>query len=137
MPYTSASQIAAAIPGPALTDALDDDRDQVADPGLLDTIIAQASQTVDAFLASIYDVPFADPAPAPVKEAAFVFACELIYARRERTGDENPFTKRANAMRDLLKQIGSGKQPLAGATPRSFTPGAAITECISVNGSMR
>ena len=96
-----------AIPGPRLRDALDDDGDGQADEGLLDAIIASVDGAVDAYLAGLYDVPFATP-PAPVIEASLVFACERIYDRRPGAEDRNPWRSRADWWRERLERIGKG-----------------------------
>jgi len=126
MSYVTQTQIETAIPAPHLLDALDDNRDGVADTGLLTAIIAQASQAVDAFLCGLYDVPFTDP-PAIVKEAAFVFACELIYARREMGGDDkkSPWLGRANAWRTQLQKVAGSELPLDSTTTPTI-PGVAV-----------
>jgi phage gp36-like protein len=135
MAYVTQAQIQTAIPAPHLVDALDDDRDGTADASLLDEIIAKAGLAVDAYLGSIFEVPFATP-PSAVKEAAFIFACELIYDRRE-AGEKNPFRSRANTWRERLEKIGSGELPLDAATDRTFEPGAAITETAVIDSSTR
>jgi len=63
---------------------------------------------VDAYLASSYVTPFTDPIPAKVSEAAFLFACERIYDRRELI-DKNPYRARADEMRAILKLIAQGE----------------------------
>ena len=135
MSYCTSEQIQTAIPAPHLNDALDDDRDGSADSGVLTAIIAQADQAVDGYLSGLYTVPFASPPPA-AREASFVFACELVYARRQ-IMDKNPFTDRANEWRKRLEQIGSGKLPLDAATEKSFTPGAAVLEDAVIDASTR
>lgn len=135
MSYCTQAQIETTIPPQHLNDALDDDRDGTADSGILDNIIEKASQQVDALLSGRYEVPFATP-PTAVKEAAFIFACELIYDRRQIL-DKNPFKDRADKWRERLEKIGAGDLPLDAATEPAFTPGAAITENVSVDGSMR
>jgi phage gp36-like protein len=107
MSYTTQSELSAAIPAPHLNDACDDDGDGAADAGVLDSIIAAASLAVDALLAARYAVPFTDPAPAMCREAAFVFAAELIYSRRQ-IAERNPFKDRADTWRDRLAKIGTG-----------------------------
>lgn len=136
MSYVTQSRIQTVIPAPHLNDALDDDRDGMADSGVLDEIIAAASQAVDALLAPRYAVPFEDPAPALVAEGAFIFACELIYDRRQIT-DKNPFKERADKLRTRLDGIGKGEGELDAALPHAVIPGAAITEDVSVNDTMR
>jgi hypothetical protein len=136
MPYVTQAQIQTAIPAPHLNDALDDDRDGLADAGLLDLVIAKASQAVDAALSGIFDVPFTDPAPAAVAEAAFIFSCELVYDRRQIV-EKNPFKDRADDWRGRLEKIGKGDLPLDATLERNFSPGAAVTENVSVDGTMR
>lgn len=135
MAYTSQAEIETLIPGPHLVDALDDDRDGAADAGLLATILTQASNAVDSYLAGIYTVPFVDPIPPVCKESGCVFACEMVYARRGVPADENPFTKRANFWRDRLEKIGKGEIPLDAGQVRLVTPGAAVTEPMATEGS--
>ena len=116
MSYTSQSQIETLIPPADLTAILDDDRDGQPDSGLLDNIIAGASQAVDAYLAASYPMPLPNPAPAAAAEAALLFACEMCYARRLNQDQKNPFTSRANYWRERLAQIGRGEIPLDGST---------------------
>lgn len=134
MAYTTQADIEANIPGPYLVDALDDDKDGNADPGLLDTIVSGASNAVDSYLAGIYTVPL-NPVPAVAKEASCVFTCEMIYARRGVPVDENPFTKRANFWRDRLEKIGKGEIPLDAGQVREVAPVAAITDAMATEAS--
>jgi hypothetical protein len=91
---------------------------------------------VDAYLSGLYTVPFADPAPAPCREAAFVFACERVYDRRQIL-EKNPFKDRADFWRKRLEAIGKGEIPLDANQGKSFTPGAKVTENVAIDGSMR
>lgn len=134
MPYTTQSEIETKIPATHLVDALDDDGDGTADEGVLTAIIESAGNAVDAYLAGLYAVPFAT-VPAPAREAAFVFACETIYDRRQIL-DKNPFKDRADFWRKRLEAIGKGEIPLDASQAKSYTPGAAITEDVSLDGSM-
>ena len=136
MPYTTQAKIQTLIPAADLTDALDDDRDGAADEGLLDTIIETAGNAVDAFLSGLFEVPFATP-PAVVQEAALIFCCEAIYARRLSADKINPFTARANAWRARLEKIGNGDLTLDAATEKPNTPGAVITETLGVDETLR
>lgn len=136
MSYVTQNQIETAIPAQHLVDALDDDRDQVADAGKLDEVIAAASQQVDSYLESRYTVPFTT-VPKKVAEAAFTFTCELLYQRRGLFGDDNPWFKRAEAWRELLKKIGEGEGQITAGEGQAFTPGAAVTEDTVINDSMR
>jgi phage gp36-like protein len=135
MAYTTQARIETAIPAQHLVDALDDDGDGMPDGGVLTEILASADQAVDAFLAGLFAVPFVAPAPAAVCEAAFVFACERIYDRRQIL-DKNPWSGRADDWRKRLEEIGSGKLALDAGLEKSFTPGAVVTETARVDGSM-
>ena len=106
MPYVTRQQIEDKIPPPALLDALDDDGDGQEDAGRFDSIVATASQEVEGYLAGLYTVPFADPAPAKVRAAAFAFTCELIYNRRE-SKIPDWLTVQLKFWRDHLQKVGN------------------------------
>lgn len=135
MSYVTQARIETAIPAAHLRDALDDDGDGQADSGLIEEIIASASQAVDAFLAGLFTVPFADPAPAVAAEAAFVFACERIYDRRQIL-EKNPFAERADFWRKRLEAIGKGEIPFDASQVKPKSPGAAVTSNVGIDGSM-
>ena len=111
--YTNAAAIYSKIPQPRVIEALDDDGDGQIDAGALDQIIANASLAVDGALQSRYSgqIPF-DPIPPFVAQCALIFACEDICRRREITGDKNPFTAEAKALRDRLDLIAKRIIPL-------------------------
>lgn len=134
MPYVTQQRIETAIPPQHLRDGLDDDGDGQADEGLLDEIIDSAGQAVDAMLAGLFAVPF-DPVPAVVAEAAFVFACERVYERRQIT-ERNPWREKADAWRERLEKIARGELKLDSTQDAAFVPGAAVTEAAKINGSM-
>lgn len=136
MAYVTQSEIEAKIPATVLNDALDDDGDGAADAGVLDSVIALAAQEVDGFLAGVFDVPFADPAPAKVRTAAFAITCEMIYQRRNVPEDKNPYAKVAAWWREHLQRVGNRELTLDAATDPANTPGAVITEDVSVDGGM-
>lgn len=137
MSYTTQEKVETLIPPQYLVDALDDDRDGAADEGLLDTIIEAASNEVDGFLAGRFTIPFEDPAPAAVAEAALVFVCERLYARRLVPDEKNPFTARANAWRERLQKMGDGTLPLDASLTRPNTPGASIVEDVTLDDTLR
>ena len=136
MAYLTLNDLAAAIPAPLLNDACDDDRDGVADAGLLDQIILRASAAVDSYLASLYPVPFVSPPPVVI-EAALIFACEMIFARRLQPEESNPYQERAKTWRIRLEQIGADKLPLDAALVRVFAPGAVLSEPIALDATLR
>lgn len=135
MAYVTREQVAARIPPPVLNDALDDNGDGTEDDGLFDQVVAAASQEVDGYLAGLFTVPFTDPAPAKVKAAAFAFTCEAIYQRRN-----VPFPDwlklQVEFWRKHLTAVGNRDLPFDAAISKAFTPGAAVTENVSVNGQM-
>lgn len=133
MAYVTQVQVETKIPALVLNDALDDNGDGLADSGKLDEIIALASQEVDGYLAGLFDVPFADPAPAKVATAAFVFTCEAIYQRRSISDEKNPFAKTAAWWREHLQRVGNRELPFDAATEPAFTPGASVVDDVSVD----
>lgn len=120
--YITRAQIVNKIPAPTLNDALDDDRDGAADVGLLEAIIDEASECVDALVGARYTTPFTGTIPALVERAALAFACEIIYARRPGV-EKNPFKAEADTYREQLRLVAERKVAIAGAT--EVTPGAA------------
>jgi hypothetical protein len=132
MSYVTRDLVAARIPAPVLTDALDDNGDGIEDAGLFDNIVAAASQEVDGYLAGLYNVPFADVAPAKVRAAAFAFTCEAIFQRRN-----VPFPKWLEEQvlfwRPHMAKVGNRELPFDAGVAKAFTPGAADTECNSIN----
>ena len=111
-----------------LIEALDD-----SGSGTLDTILAgricqRASDAVDSFLSGRYIVPLS-PVPKLAVEAAIIFACEQIYNRRRQGVDQkNPYSGRANDLRDRLKLIADRKESLDATERPAFVPGAIIGE---------
>lgn len=131
MAYITMADLTGKIPGPFLIEALDDDQDGAADPAVLSQVIADAEGSVDAILGTRFTVPFLNPLPAPVVNAAKVFACELIYQRRGKTPDQNPFTAAADQLRDpekgTLTLMARGELPLTPALNRAQPSGTVIS----------
>ena len=120
-----------------LAEALDDDgsgeKKEIC--GKLERILQRASAAVDAFLAGRYVVPLS-PVPALAAEAAVIFTCEIIYNRkRQSTEEKNPYTPRANDMRERLKRIAVRRESLDAAERPAFTPGAVISTPSALTGS--
>jgi phage gp36-like protein len=115
MAYTTQAAIEAKVPAPVLTDALDDDGDGERDAGLLDQIIANASEAVDALICNRVSCPVEAP-PASVRSAALWFAVEEIYARRQKDLPRDFATAIATA-RKWLEAVRSGAQSLDAAVP--------------------
>lgn len=134
--YITGETVADEIGGWArLNDALDDDGDGQVDAGLLERLVAAASNAVDGFLQGRYVTPL-NPVPAIAVEAALVFTIEKIYNRRKQGPNEkNPYEERANVMRRRLKDIADRKESLDAEEKAAFRPGAVINEETRLNGS--
>lgn len=128
MPYSSRDDVTIDIPPDFLVQALDDDGDRVEDEGLFQKIQARADRKVDALLSSRYTTPFVGVIPPLVAEAATVFCGEMIYGRRGRTGEENPFGAAADDYRERLLKIADGEAELALSNRPARPPVSLITE---------
>ena len=115
MPYTTQAAIQAKVPAQILTDALDDNGDGLPDAGLLDAIIANASDAVDAYLCNRIALPLPNPT-ASVRIAALWFAIEEIYGRRQAELPPEFAKAIANAC-TWLEAIRDGKQQLDATAP--------------------
>lgn len=111
--YTDQSEIEAQLPPDFLVQALDDDNDGSADSGLLDQVIENASEEVDSLLGQRYTTPFVSPFPPVVSTASRFFVLEMLYLRRGFHGEANPWTARADKIRERLSRIGKGEEPLS------------------------
>jgi phage gp36-like protein len=118
-----------------LLEALDDDGDGQLDAGLVGRLCPRASDAVDGFLAGRYVVPLS-PVPTLATEAAIIFACEIVYNRRRQGSEEkNPYTARANDLRERLKRIADRKESLDAKERPAFAPGALIQTKSAINQS--
>ena len=86
-----------------------------------------ASNAADAYVASIYQTPFTGYIPSKIKDAALIFAVEMMYQRRLAPEEKNIFKPQADLWREVLRTIGTGQVPLDANVPRLVTPGFAIT----------
>lgn len=126
--YLTMAHLVAEVPPQFVTEALDDNGDGSADAGLFDQIVSNVQAEIDGLLGQKYTVPFSNPIPAVVVDAAIKLTGEKLYTRRGLEGDKNPFAKRAAEVRALLKKIGAGEAALF-ATAKPARPAAtAITE---------
>ena len=136
--YLVPQQIMDEIGGQArLNEALDDENsgDATVIAATLTRVMQRGCDAVDAFLAGRYVVPLS-PVPALAIEAALIFTCEIIYNRRRQSTDErNPYTARANDLRDRLKRIADRKESLDAKDRPAFTPGAVISTASATQGS--
>lgn len=116
------------IPGQFVIEALDDDGDGAADPGVWSAVARDVGQAIDGALGGRFAVPFGNPIPPVVVNAAKVFACEQLYIRRGKLDDKNPFTPRANAIRKQLAAIASGEEPLTPTIERAKPSVSVVSE---------
>lgn len=128
MPYVEQTDIEALIPAEFLLQALDDDQDGEADPGVWDKLVVAVGDEIDGALGQKYTVPFATPYPSVVKAAAKVLALWSLYQRRGLAGDRNPWESEAKRQRDKLDRIGKGLDPLTPDNLGKKPGGVVITE---------
>ena len=131
--YIQLTDLQAVLPQQFLTQALDDDGDGAIDAW--DAVRAAAERAVNAALGVRFTVPFTDPIPPIVCEAAFLFAAEACYTRRGVEFDQNPFGKSAATMRATLRQIAAGEMPLSPSIERQKPSVSIITEPSRTAGS--
>jgi phage gp36-like protein len=122
MAYTTTEAIQAKVPGPVLNDALDDNGDGLPDEGLLDQIIANAADAVDAMICNRVTLPLIE-APASVRNAALWFAVEEIYGRRQAEMPKD-FATAIKAARGWLGAVRDGEQQLDANAPVTLKAGA-------------
>jgi phage gp36-like protein len=122
------SDINGRLPSAFLIQALDDDEDGSADAAAWAAVVADVQSKIDGILGTRYSVPFTNPIPAVVLDAAKTFACDFIYARRGMTTEEsNPWMDRAEKTFETLKEIAAGKLPLTPDKGRSKPSASVIT----------
>jgi phage gp36-like protein len=131
--YVTLTDLQAVLPQQFLTQALDDDNDGVIDAWA--AVQAAAERSVNSVLGLRFAVPFTDPIPPIVCEAAFLFAAEACYTRRGVEFDQNPFGKAAATMRATLRQIAAGEMPLSPSIERQKPSVSIITEPSRTAGS--
>jgi phage gp36-like protein len=125
MPYVTKADMLALVPADVMTVALDDHNYGADTENVWDVIASAADRRIDGLLGGRYPVPFADPAPALVREAAAVFAAHMLYLRRQ-SGESNPWAKEAAAMMDRLQKVADGLLDLT--TDGGDADATAITE---------
>jgi phage gp36-like protein len=92
MAYVQLSDISGSIPADFLTQALDDNGDGQADPGVFDQVATDVGTDIDAYVGLRYQLPLGTPYPPVISSAAKVLACERLYKRRGTTDDKNPWS---------------------------------------------
>lgn len=113
MGYIAQSDIAGELPPEFLVEALDDDRDGVADESAWDALQAAVSRDIHDLVSARFATPLASPYPPAVVGAAAILTLEKLYARRGYTPDRNPWSAQAKEAREKLGRIGAGELPLS------------------------
>lgn len=128
--YTTLDQVQAKLPLDFITDALDDDKDGMADDAVWQLVAADAADQVDERLGKRYTVPFApDSLPPAARSASLLFVLETLYQRRGfGTPETNPFLASARAARAELEKIGNGASPLTTTAQRPRPSVAVFSE---------
>jgi phage gp36-like protein len=128
MAYLLQSDLEGRVPADVVIEALDDDRDGSADPGVFEKIVSDVEQAINGRLEGRFSVPLDEPLPYSIREGAVILGCEALYLRRGRAGEANPFYRQAEAFRARLEKIGRGDEPLKYNEAPAATGGTAITE---------
>ena len=115
--YLTMTHVTGNVPEKILIEALDEDGDGAADAAAWARVARDVKAEIDTALEQSCAVPFENPLPALVVEAAHLIAVEKIYAlsakrRGDRPAAVNPFAARTANMRAMLKQIGLGNAQL-------------------------
>jgi phage gp36-like protein len=126
MPYISRDELEARVERELIRQALDDDKDGVEDAGMWDKVYASVEKEIHGALEGRYALPFNAPIPAVVSDAALCLMAHALYIRRGIAGDQNPWTKQAEAIRKKLEAIGKGDLPLTASGNEPAKSGGAV-----------
>jgi phage gp36-like protein len=126
--YITKEKLYAVIPRQLVGQALNDDGVGGEDAGAWESVAEAVQTAIDGPLSQRYAVPFSGTLPPLVTQAALVLAAETIYLRRGISGDNNPWTARANAIREDLAAVASGEKPLGPQWDRESPSVSTITE---------
>jgi len=125
--YVQMSDLAAELPGKFLIQALDDNKDGVADPEVFAAIQKAVKDEIDGKVGQQIDpAQFGANPPALVKSIALVLASEKLYRRRGIDDKNNPYSKRAKDERAKLDAISTGDQVLTPKAKKTNASGAAL-----------
>lgn len=126
--YANLNSLASDIPLRTIASMLDDDKDGVADPGVVEDTLQKVDDEIDGYLAPRYSTPLAAPLPAVVREAARNFLAEALFKRRGLASPKLSWVISANASRAKLQAIKERAADLDVATPPARPAGMAIIE---------
>lgn len=91
---------------------------------ILNQVIQNASDVIDAGIGNIYDVPIGVPS-APIPAWALIITCFFLYRRRLVPDEKNNFSEQYNTVVKLLEMVNDGKYRLAIPLVRDFPQVAA------------
>lgn len=128
MGYTTQADLVALLEEAKVTQGLDDENTGAADAALFAVIQTAVDNEIHGFLEGRYSCPIASPFPALLKDAELVLEAEMLWARRGHAGPNNPWTARADRLRDRLADIRDGKAPLSIAAEGGVTAGEIVSE---------
>ena len=126
--YASLQALASDIPSRTITSMLDDDKDGVADPDVVEDVLQKVDDEINGYLEGRYATPLTGDLPAVVKSAARNFLGEALYKRRNLAGPKLSWVLAASASRAKLNEIKEGSAKLDLVTPPARPAGAAILE---------
>ena len=137
MPYITSAKLAAYIQHDLLVQGLDDANEGVIDEDQFALIYEAVENEVHGYLEGRYTVPFTNPIPKTILDACMVLCSEALWLRRGFASDQNPFSKRAQIIRDRLELIQNGKINVSVSHAPGQTPGVLISEESLIAGSGR
>lgn len=104
MPYITQADLLSEISPEFLIEALDDDRDRIADAGVWDALEASVAAELNGLLSHAgVSLPLSEPYPDAVLTASRYGCLEKLWMRRGLTSDRhNPYAARARQSREAL-----------------------------------
>lgn len=120
MAYTTTSAILGQIQNADLIALTDDDGTGDVNQSVLDSVIAAASDVIDAAIGNIYDVPVANPV-SPITSWALTITCYMLYRRRLVPDEKNNFNEAYQRVVKLLDMVNDGKYRLNLQESRDFS----------------
>jgi phage gp36-like protein len=133
--YVLIGDLDADLPPQFLVQALDDDNDGIADAGIWTKVLKSVSEEIDGILGQKFAVPFGNPLPAIAVHAARQLAIAKLYQRRGIEDKANPYAKAAADIREKLKAIAQGKEPLAPELQQSAPSVSIISDKSKLHSS--
>lgn len=127
MSYISSNDLLGFIQDEMLKQGLNDAGGADVDPAIAAAAIATGEELFHSFVEDRHSIPLA-PVPAIALICSKTFAAENIWTRRGNSGDQNPFTKAANALRERLAALQKDGRPISALVPQQGAEGFIVTE---------